>query len=379
MWLTSQLTYFLKILLYTTLSLAYHTHQRSQATFSAFFAHENDIRARKLPLFLTNVDEIQYTFIFKHRHDSLGHTPKNMVEANYLMHMFHKNSNRHLCLSNPVVRIRGGEVRRKARPDTGKVSDGISTFVEQLRSGQIKFDSNGSALDFNKFENVSTISQVRTAQEENNKVDAVPPGAFAANAIGQDRVVSLYERIGLRSSALEEKIGERIANETVSPILDQPDSEDDEISTEDDAENGPNFCDRIGILPKDDMETIRQKYMQHLISRGNELASQAGAADWLDTDDAALQAATAEGPGGDETGSLSAAGGAGGTPEFEWIDLESEVPAGREKAFVKAVCRQILFVRNLPKKTTPVRRHVGTRRSARPVPDAQDARHGAPR
>ena len=260
------------------------------------------------------------------------------------------------CLST-LLRIRGGKVRRKKhgpKPENGMISEGISSFVGHLRSGQLQLSSNAQFPGMTLFENVSVALLGNRTEEFMKTHGKMESNSYITGAGASDKsgAVTLYEKIGLRSSALENEIGEKIANETLSPSLYPPENEDDCSSSGSEDENPEvemNFCDSIGILPKDDMPTITQKYLQHLIARGNDLAAQLGISDWMKSEELGLLNEVKE--EGDSAGSE----GPGEQPQYEWVDLNSEVPPGREKAFIKAVCRQILFVRNLPKRITPVR------------------------
>jgi hypothetical protein len=271
-----------------------------------------------------------------------------------------------------ILRIRGGKGKGKKRDATqdnqGQVTEGIASFVQHLRSGQLQLGSDVSQVlnisknadapsgidtwrtePFSRYSNTSRLSSVAM-----NRVVATPAAADSDASRHEPDFAgvgssSLYERMGLRSSALDDTIGQRLANESLNQV-EQAESADEEVSSDKavDLQSNTSICDRIGVLPNDDMETIERKFLQYLIGRGDQIAAEIGVSDWIDDTDRALL--LAEGPADDGI----EAGGANGRRK-QWVDLNAEVPPEEEQAFVKAVCRQILFVRNLPKQITGVR------------------------
>jgi hypothetical protein len=163
--------------------------------------------------------------------------------------------------------------------------------------------------------------------------------------------------MGLRSSALDDTIGQRITNESLKQDVPAEADDDDEGSDRPfDLQPNATIYDKIGVLPNDDLATIEKKYLRFLIARGDQLAAEIGTSDWLDEDDRVqLLAEEAADDTGSTDGGDARSGREGEGMRRERVDLNSPVPEGEEKAFVKAVCRQILFVRNLPKKITSVR------------------------
>ena len=272
-------------------------------------------------------------------------------------------SKKDICPCLNLLRIRGGK-QAKTMNECGLIREGISPFVEQLRSGQIIMLGNEQASETTKNENFSIPSDNRRNDSyigrvnvSNSHTDSSHPHVVSVPESYQGGAASLYEQIGLRSSALEEKIGQKIVNETLSGMVPPSYSDEEETSGDeiDDPEKQPSFLQ--DIMPDDDMDTITHKYLAHLRELGNKLGAEAGIPNWMDTDEFNIADSPATEAGGEEevgdTTTKDIEHGRDG--EFEWVDLNSECPPEREKAFVKAACRQILYVRNLPKTITAVR------------------------